>query len=99
MLIEYLNEELRLLAEDSTYRTKRFHPNLVRAYRKKLDIIITAPNEQSLRSFKSLRLEKLQGDRDGQYSIRLDSQFRMILRFKRVEPHKVAVLIEIVDYH
>lgn len=41
------------------------------------------------------RLEKLSGDRAGQYSIRINSQFRICFRWTDVGP----VDVEITDYH
>jgi proteic killer suppression protein len=41
------------------------------------------------------RLERLRGDRDGQYSIRINDQFRVCFRWTEAGPTEV----EIVDYH
>jgi toxin HigB-1 len=41
------------------------------------------------------RLEKLSGDRAGQYSIRINGQWRICFIWKDDGPHDV----EIVDYH
>jgi len=41
------------------------------------------------------RLEKLAGDRKGQYSIRINDQFRLCFRWQGRDAHDV----EIVDYH
>jgi proteic killer suppression protein len=41
------------------------------------------------------RLERLRGDRDGQYGIRVNDQFRVCFRWTETGPTKV----EIVDYH
>ena len=41
------------------------------------------------------RLELLKGDRKGQYSIRIDSQWRICFRWEDGNAHEV----EIVDYH
>jgi proteic killer suppression protein len=41
------------------------------------------------------RLERLRGDRDGQYSIRVNDQFRVCFRWTEAGPTEV----EIVDYH
>ncbi len=41
------------------------------------------------------RLEKLSGDRAGQYSIRINDQWRICFTWKDDGPHDV----EIVDYH
>ena len=43
----------------------------------------------------SNRLEALRGDRRGQYSIRINIQYRICFRWERSE----AVDVEIVDYH
>ncbi len=47
----------------------------------------------------SLHYEKLKGDREGQRSMRLNDQWRLILRVTQVEPGKLVVIISIVDYH
>lgn len=41
------------------------------------------------------RLEALKGDRKGQYSIRIDSQWRVCFKWKAGNTYEV----EIVDYH
>jgi proteic killer suppression protein len=41
------------------------------------------------------RLEKLRGDREGQYSIRVNDQYRICFRWSKDGAHDV----EIVDYH
>ena len=41
------------------------------------------------------RLERLKGDRRGQYSIRINQQWRLCFRFEKGNAHDV----EIVDYH
>lgn len=41
------------------------------------------------------RLEALQGDRDGQYSIRINDKYRICFRWDNDGAHEV----EIVDYH
>ena len=41
------------------------------------------------------RLEKLEGDRNGQYSIRINDQWRVCFRWDE----GTAVNVEIVDYH
>ena len=43
----------------------------------------------------SNRLEKLKGDRAGQFSIRINDKYRICFHFHEGEAHNV----EIVDYH
>jgi proteic killer suppression protein len=48
-----------------------------------------------LRNFRSNRLEALKGDRKGQFSIRINDQYRICFRWKDGD----ALDVEIVDYH
>ena len=61
-------------------------------------LIVAAQDERDLYAMRGLRLEQVKGDRNGQCSMRLNDQFRLILTFK-TEGDRVAVLLEIVDYH
>lgn len=72
---------------------------IVRAFRKVLRIIRDARDERDIRAMKSLRLEKLKGDRDGQYSLRLNDRWRLILLILDTEPKHTIQVVEIDDYH
>lgn len=96
--VEYEDDDLRRLAEDPSCAPKGMGRDLIRAYRKKIQILDAAIDERDLRAIKSLRLEQLSGKRKGQSSIRLNDQFRLILIFKTVGDRTVIVL-ELVDYH
>lgn len=99
MHIDFEDEELRRLYEDPDYHAPRLGRDLVKAFRKKVGLIVAAASELDLRAFKSLHLERLVGDRSGQHSIRLNDQWRLILRFETDSDGKVVVIVEIVDYH
>jgi toxin HigB-1 len=96
--VEYHDEVLRRLAEEPAYRPQRWGPEVIKAYRKKIQLILAATDERDLRAMRSLRLEQLSGDRQGTSSIRLNDQFRLILTFK-TDGERVAVILELVDYH
>jgi proteic killer suppression protein len=96
---EILDGDLRSMDEDGSYVCRRFSQAIHKAFRKLMNLIASAVDERDLRTFKSLRLEKLRGDRDGQSSVRLNDQFRLILRFKHDGQDQHVVVIEIVDYH
>lgn len=72
---------------------------VARAFVKQLRLIRTSPNERAFYQWKSMRFEKLVGDRAGQYSIRLNDQWRLIFRFEGKGPKKIVVVQEIADYH
>ncbi|NEW60761.1 type II toxin-antitoxin system RelE/ParE family toxin [Sulfurovum sp. bin170] len=64
------------------------------AYRKLL-MIDSAIDVEDLRVPPANRLEKLSGDREGQYSIRVNKQFRICFIWQ----DGFALDVEIVDYH
>ncbi len=66
-----------------------------RVARRKLMYLHAARRLTDLRSPPGNRLETLKGDRQGQYSIRINSQWRICFRWQ--DGH--AFDVEIVDYH
>jgi proteic killer suppression protein len=84
-------------------RTERlFHGEEVREFQafarqaeKRLRILDAADTLQALQMLPSNRLEALKGDRRGQYSIRINQQWRVCFEWREDGPHNV----EIVDYH
>src|SRR5580658_3151594 len=98
MDIEYDDESLELLASDPLYDA-RVGRDVVKAFRKRIQVIRAAPDERDFRALKSLHFEKLQGQREGQYSMRLNDQWRLILKFVTRGRGKTVVVIAIDDYH
>jgi toxin HigB-1 len=64
---------------------------------KRLRILGAASSLSVLRALRSNRLEALKGDRAGQYSIRINDQWRICFKWPRGSPGPRDV--EIVDYH
>ena len=87
----------------SDRRTQRFFEGRpVRAFQgfsdqatRRLTVLDNATSLQDLAGLPSNRLESLSGDRTGQYSIRINRQWRICFRWEDDGPHDV----EIVDYH
>ena len=75
MRVEYHDEVLRRLAEEREYAPKGWDPDVIKSYRKKVQLISAAQNERDLYAMRGLRMEKLKGDRLGQTSVRLNDQF------------------------
>lgn len=75
------------------------HPQLVKAFRKRMQQIRAVLDERDLYAFKSLRFEKLKGNRSHQHSIRLNDQWRLIVEFTGESPNKNIVIVSIEDYH
>ncbi len=62
---------------------------------RKLDMLDYALTLEDLAVPPANHLEALKGDRQGQYSIRINDQFRLCFRFENGK----ACDVEIVDYH
>jgi proteic killer suppression protein len=70
-------------------------PDLLAVAKRKLDALNAAADLKDLRVPPGNRLEALHGDREGQYSIRLNDQYRVCF----VWTEHGAAEVEIVDYH
>ncbi len=77
-----------------TGKCKRFS-GIIDVATRKLTQLDAAQTLDFLRSPPGNRIEALKGDRKGQYSIRINDQFRVCFRWTDVGPAEV----EIVDYH
>lgn len=62
---------------------------------RKLDMINAAVNVETLKIPPGNRLEALKGNRQGQYSIRINDQWRICFKWEGQDAYDV----EIVDYH
>jgi proteic killer suppression protein len=76
-------------------RVRRFGSDLQRMANRKLLIIDAAETLNDLRVPPGNRLEGLRGERVGQYSIRINDQWRICFTWSAAGPANV----EIIDYH
>ena len=94
MILDYRDKQTRQFAEGGFVR--RFQ-GFDRQASKRLEILNAATSLADLAGLPSNRLEALRGDRAGQYSIRINQQWRICFEWPvdATGPSKV----EIVDYH
>jgi proteic killer suppression protein len=74
---------------------RRWGSDVQRAALRKLVLLDAAESLNDLRAPPGNRLESLSGDRAGQYSIRVNDQWRICFRWRQGDADDV----EIVDYH
>lgn len=79
----------------TTGKSRRFPPDILKRAVMRLTQLDAATVVDDLRQPPSNRLEILGGDRVGQWSIRINDQWRVCFRFERGNTQDV----EIVDYH
>ena len=75
--------------------SKKLPTDIQRVSLRKLIMLANAKTINDLRVPPGNRLEELFGDRAGQYSIRINDQFRICFRFENGDSYDV----EICDYH
>ena len=76
-------------------RPRQVPPNVVKQLYRKLQILDAAHELMDLRVPPGNRLEALRGDRAGQYSIRVNDQWRLCFIWTKEGPEEV----EFCDYH
>ncbi len=84
-----------LVASDKPPRG--FPPDLVKATRRKLAMLVAARRLEQLLVPPGNRLEPLSGNRSGLHSIRINDQWRVCFRWD--SSSETAYEVEIVDYH
>ena len=76
-------------------RPRKLPQGIVERAETKLAMIDAAERIETLRAPPGNRLEKLRGDREGQWSIRINQQYRVCFSFEGGDAYEV----EITDYH
>jgi toxin HigB-1 len=94
VIVSYRDKRTRSFAEGN--RVKAFS-GFERAARLKLDRLESAAALGDLAALPGNRFESLLGDRKGQYSIRINDQWRICFEWPDRSPGPTNV--EIVDYH
>jgi proteic killer suppression protein len=97
--IGFEDDDLQQLYTDPDFYYPRLGSDLTKQFRKKVALLVAATDERDLYSLRGLRLEKLAGTRAGQHSIRLNDQFRLILRFETDDDGRIVIVVELTDYH
>ena len=94
MIISYRDKRTRSFAEGGFVRE---FGSFTRQAEKRLAVLEAATSLDDLRSLPSNRLEALRGDRVGQWSIRVNLQWRLCFEWSSdaIGPENV----ELVDYH
>lgn len=64
-----------------------------------MGVIVSARDERDLYRMASLHFEKLEGDREGQHSVRLNDQWRLVVTLEETDQGRTVNIVEIVDYH
>jgi proteic killer suppression protein len=89
MDVEFRDKTLALIETDRAAET-RLPISVINSLRQKLVVIRAAPDERTLRNWKSLHYEKMDDD---ERSIRINKQFRLIFTlYTECKPNKMTIL-------
>ena len=89
MEIDFRDKSLALVETDRAAET-RLPVSVINSMRQKLVVLRAAPDERTLRNWKSLHYEKMEGE---ERSIRLNKQFRLIFTIETAcKPNRFTVL-------
>ena len=98
MRIEFADDDLARICTDEAHRLGLPFA-VIKAGRRKLIQLEAASDERDLRNLKSLNYKKLQGEREGQRSVPINDQYRIVFTLSDDERPPVIRIIEIGDTH
>jgi proteic killer suppression protein len=96
--VTYADPRLDALEQGEQGKCK-LDKSVVRAFRKLMRYIYDAVDERDLYAYPGKHCEKLKGDRSHQYSMRIDSQWRLVFEIRKGNPKNTIHVIAIEDYH
>lgn len=74
-----------------------FQKDIIKQFKKKIAILISIQELDDLKQFNSLNFKTLQGDRAGQYSIRLNRTYRLIFTAEKQNNDIIIDLVIIME--
>jgi proteic killer suppression protein len=98
MDVEYADGDLRRLVTDPGFNGG-YSTEIIRSYRQKVQFLKAAPDERTIRNWRSLGYERLKGQRKHEWSIRLNGPWRLILQRRETDAGVTLVLTGIEQYH
>ena len=97
MKVAFKDPKLRRLVEEGK-NAEKLPLGIYEALLEVMVAIVSARDERDLYRQRSLNMERLHGDRRGQYSIRLNKQYRLCFEIHKDQDGNLIWILEIVDY-
>lgn len=102
MKVDFKTAYLEYLYETPLEEIKgkhNFGKDIIKQFKKKVEILIGITNITQLKQFRSLNFEFLKGDRKGECSIRLNNQYRLIFEQKSKDEIEIVLVNEISKHY
>lgn len=99
MVVTFEEKYLQDLYERGTTDDKRqrFQPDIVKRYKKCIDLMKKVPDTVSLAKYNSLNYELLKGDKQGVSSIRVNNKYRVEFTVRETTSEPVITVCNIFD--
>ena len=97
MDVRFADSDLEGLEREASFATK-LAPGIVKAFRKRMQMIRAASDERDFYAMKSLHFEQMKSN-PNQHSMRLNDQYRLIVELESGSHAKTVVVVAISDYH
>lgn len=99
MVVTFDKAYLKELYESGKTNDKRhrFQPDIVRRYKRCIDIMISVSDIISLSRYNGLNLENLSGDKKGLCSIRVNNQYRIEFTATEAQGEIVTTICNIIE--
>lgn len=97
MRFRFRTKKLEALYTNGTGAHK-YEPGVVDSFFEVVEVIRAARDEWDFYALKSLRFERLSGDRKGERSLRLNDQWRLVVVLVEDEGGKYLLIKGIADY-
>jgi proteic killer suppression protein len=98
MKIEFRDKRLAIIRTERAHKLK-LPVAVIKAAREKLLLIEAAPDERTLRNWRSLNFKKREGDKEGRRTIRVNDQYRILLVLDETTTPPTVVILDIGDTH
>jgi len=75
----------------------RFQPQIVKTYKKRIDLLENVPSVESLYKYNALHYEVLQGDKKGLEAIKVNDQYRIEFSTTKIESETIVTVCNIIE--
>ena len=83
--------------EKTNDKKHRYQPDIIRRYRRCIDLMRDTPDIPSLAKYNSLNYEVLKGDKKGLSSVRVNDQYRIEFEEYTVDGQSIATICNITE--
>lgn len=102
MKVEFKTEYLSYLYRTPIDEIKGKHVfsrEIIKQYKKKIQLMIVVNNVTQLKQFRGLNFEYLKGTRNGECSIRLNDQYRLLFEQKNDKEISIVLIKEVSKHY